>query len=307
MHISPSERVRLIEEEPLRLVGASPGFFRGTIGSIRQLWERRELLGLLVRRELTARYKDSSLGVVWSLFRPLAQLLIYYFAIGVVLGASRGVPDFAIFVFIGLTSWGLFAEILSLSTTSIVTNAGIIKKVYLPGEVFPLASVGSALFNFGVQFIILIAATIVFGVAPLTPDLAYAPLAFLVLLIYGTAIGMLLAALNVYFRDVQHIIEVVIIMLFWASPIVYSFTYVHNAIGGTLLEQIYLANPITTAILGMQKAFWISGSTATGDLAQYFPPNLLQLLLIALGVGAVLLWLSQRIFTRMQKNFAQEL
>jgi len=304
---SPDERSLRVAAEPLVLAGATPGFFRGTIGSLRQIWERRELLGLLVKRELTARYKDSSLGVVWSLFRPLAQLLIYYFAIGVVLGASRGVPDFAIFVFIGLTSWGLFAEILSLSTTSIVTNAGIIKKVYLPGEVFPLAAVGSALFNFGVQFVILIAATIVFRVPPLTPDLAYAPLAFLVLLVFGTAVGMLLAALNVYFRDVQHIIEVIIVMLFWASPIVYSYTYVHAAVGGTVLEQIYLANPITIAIIGMQKAFWVSGSTATGDMAQYFPPNLLPLLLIALAVSIVLLWLSQRVFTRLQKNFAQEL
>lgn len=305
--ISAQERASRVELEELKLVGASPGFFRGTFGSLGQLWERRELLFLLVKRELTARYKDSSIGIVWSLVRPIAQLLIYYFAIGVVLGASRAVPDFAIFVFVGLTSWGLFAEILALSTTSIVNNAGIVKKVYLPGEVFPLSAVGSALFNFAVQLVILIIATFIFGSPPLAKNLVYAPIAFLVILIFGTAVGFFLAALNVYFRDVQHIIDVIIILLFWASPIVYSFTYVHNALQGNWLEQLYLANPITIGIIGMQKAFWTSGTTATGDMAQTFPENLVPLLFISLGFSIVLLWLSQRVFSRMQKNFAQEL
>ena len=301
------ERAARVVLEPLRLVGQKNGFITGTISSLADIWERRELLGLLVRRELTARYKDSSLGVVWSLFRPLAQLLIYYFAIGILLSASRSVPDFAIFVFVGLTVWSLFAEILDQATTSIVNNAGIVKKVYLPREVFPLSTVGSAMFNFGVQLVILLIATIAIGSPPLTPDLALAPLSFLVIVVFGTAIGLLLAALNVYYRDVQHIIEVVLIMLFWASPIVYSFTYVHNALGGSWLESVYLANPVTVAIIGMQKALWVSGSTATGKLAQAFPDNLLSLLLISLAASLVLLWLSQRIFSRMQRNFAQEL
>lgn len=305
--ITPEQRAAIVEREELTLVGASPGFFRGTWPSLTALWQRRELLGLLTRRELKARYQDSSLGIVWSLFRPLAQLLIYYFAIGVLLGASRSIPDFAVFVFVGLTSWGLFAEILSLSTLSIINNAGIIKKVYQPAEVFPLSSVGNALFNFGVQLIVLIGATIVFGVAPISPRLAYAPLAFAVILTFGTAIGLLLAGLNVYFRDVQHIIDVVLITLFWASPIVYSYTYVHNALGGSWIESVYLANPVTLGILGMQKAFWIGGANATGTMEQYFPPNLPTMLFIALAASLVLLWLSQRIFTKLQKNFAQEL
>lgn len=305
--VSADERAARVALEPLRPVGERRGFFSGTFASIADIWERRELLWLLTKREVTARYKDSSLGVLWSLFRPLAQLLIYYFAIGFVLGAARSVPDFAIFVFVGLTAWSLFSEILSLSTTSIVNNAGIVKKVYLPREVFPLSAVGSALFNFTVQLAILVIATIVFGAAPLTADLALAPLAFLVIVVFGTAIGLLLAALNVYFRDVQHIIEVVLVVMFWASPIVYSYTFVHAALGGTWMEALYLANPVTIAIIGMQKAFWIAGSTATGDLAQVFPDNLLGLLLAALGASVALLWLAQRIFSRLQRNFAQEL
>jgi ABC-2 type transport system permease protein len=301
------ERALRVGQEPMKSTGERRGFLSGTFGSLADIWRRRELLWLLTRREVTARYKDSSLGVVWSLFRPLAQLLIYYFAIGVILGVARSVPDFAIFVFVGLTMWGLFAEILSLSTTSIVNNSGIVKKVYLPREVFPLSAVGSALFNFGVQLVILVVATIVLGAAPLSGDLVYAPLAFLVILVFGTAIGLILAALNVYFRDVQHIIEVVLIILFWASPIVYSYTFVHAELAGSWLETLYLSNPVTIAIIGMQKAFWVAGTTSTGDLAQVFPENLLMLLLVALGASLLLLWLAQRVFSRLQRNFAQEL
>lgn len=301
------QRAERIAHEPLLLVGSQRGFFSGTASSIADIWNRRELLVLLTKRELTARYKDSSLGIVWSLFRPLAQLLIYYFAIGIILSAARSVPDFAIFVFVGLTTWSLFSEIINATTTSIVSNAGIVKKVYLPREVFPLSAVGGALFSFAVQLLILIVATIVVGAPPLTPSLALAPLAFLVIVVFATAVGLLLAALNVFYRDIQHIIEVVLIVMFWASPIVYSFTYVHNAVGGTWLEGLYLSNPVTLGVIGMQKAFWVSGSTATGDLAQYFPDNLASLLLIALAASLVLLWFSQRVFSRLQKNFAQEL
>jgi len=302
-----SERGERIAREPLQLVGSKPGFFGGTFSSLSEIWGRRELLGLLTRRELTARYKDSSLGIAWSLFRPLAQLLVYYFAIGVVLGAARTVPDFAIFVFVGLTTWSLFSEIINSTTSSIVDNAGIVRKIQLPREVFPLSSVGSALFSFTVQLSILIVATVVFGVPPITPALALAPLAFVLIVVFATAVGLLLAALNVYYRDIKHIVEVLLILLFWGSPIVYSFTYVHDQIGGTWIESLYLANPITIAVLGMQKALWISGSTATGDLEQYFPENLIALLLIAIAASLVLLWLSQRIFSRLQRNFAQEL
>lgn len=301
------ERAGRIILEPLLRVGHQKGFFSGTLSSIGDIWERRELLVRLTKRELTARYKDSSLGIVWSLFRPLAQLLIYYFAIGVILSAARSVPDFAIFVFVGLTVWGLFSEIIGQATTSIVSNAGIVKKVYLPREVFPLSAVGSALFSFAVQLFILITATFAVGAPPITPSLGYAPLAFLLIVTFATAIGLLLSALNVFYRDVQHIIEVVLIVLFWASPIVYSFTYVHAAAGGTWVEALYLTNPVTIAVLGMQKAFWVSGSTATGHLAQYFPANLLSLLLLALAASLIFLWISQRVFSRLQKNFAQEL
>jgi ABC-2 type transport system permease protein len=303
--ISAEERARRIAGQPLELVGRRRGFFRGTIASIRDIVVQHELIGLLVRRELRARYKDSTLGIAWSLVRPLAQLLIYYFAIGGLLGLARQIPSFAIFVFIGLTIWTLFVEIVSKGTTSIIANAGLVKKVYLPREVFPLGTAGSSFFGFGVQVLILFAATLVFGEFPLTADLLYAVLAVVLVSVFGLALSLVLSALTVYLRDIEHLVEVVIVVLFWASPIVYSYAFVHNFVSGTLLEQIYLANPITLAVLGMQRGIWVAGAEQEGVVN--WPPDLALRMWVSLAISLLLLWLAQRIFARLQGNFAQEL
>ncbi len=287
-------------------VGSESGsLVRGTWGSIREVFAHRELIGMLVGRELKARYKDSSLGVVWSLVRPLTQLLIYYFAIGGILGLARQIPSFAIFVFVGLTAWTLFTEIVSASTTSIINNSGLVKKVYFPREIFPLASVGGALINFGIQMGILLVATIVFREFPWHPALAMVIPSIAVILVFGTGLGLILSAVNVYLRDIQHLVEVALVVLFWASPIVYSYSFVNEAVGGTWIEALYLSNPVTLAVMGMQEALWLAGSTVSD--ATNWPPDLDLRLWIALGVGVVLLWVGQRVFSRLQGNFAQEL
>ncbi|KGJ77105.1 sugar ABC transporter [Cryobacterium roopkundense] len=287
--------------------GQPTGFFKGSSRSLVDIWKHRELLSRLVKREIKARYKDSSLGILWSLFRPLVQLLIYYFAIGQILGAARSVPDFAVFVFIGLTMWTLYSEIISGSTTSILGNAGLVKKVYLPREIFPLSSVGSALVNFGIQSIVLLGGIAVLSTFLWSYDLLLAPAAVITILVFGTAVGLLLSALNVYLRDVQHFVEIYLIVFFWVSPIVYPFTFIQNQLNGNWMEQIYLMNPVTLSIIAAQKALWTGGSTGVGDMAQAWPDNLELRLLVAFLCSVVLLWISQRVFSRLQGNFAQEL
>lgn len=288
-------------ETPLVTAGPPRGLIAGTAYSVAAIWHHRQLLGLLVRREIKARYKDSSLGLLWSLLRPITQFLIYYLAVGKVLGADRSIPEYAIFVFSGLTIYALFSEILSTSTTSIIANSGLIKKVYLPREIFPLSSVGSALFNFSIQLAILIVATVVVGSIPLHADLLYLPLSIVVVVLFSTAVGLLLSAVNVYLRDFQHLVEVLLLVLFWASPIVYSYTLVHNALQGNWLEQIYLWNPITLVVMGFQKAMWISGA------GEIWPADLAIRLAIVGLFSLVLLWVAQRVFSRLEGNFAQEL
>jgi ABC-2 type transport system permease protein len=105
---------------------------------------------------------------------------------------------------------------------------------------------------------------------------------------------------NVYLRDVQYLIEIMIMILLWASPIIYSWKFVDEALDGWL-QQLYLANPMTQVVLGFQRAFWVAGD------GEPYPDNLLQHLWVTLGISLLLLWASQRAFARLQANFAQEL
>ncbi|GIG29928.1 ABC transporter permease [Cellulomonas marina] len=300
MSTSHDTRVARLAAEPLRVTGPQPGVASGFVAQVKDLWAHRELLDLLIRRELKARYKDSTLGFVWSLLRPLTLLLIYAIAIGQFLGAARQIPEFAIFIYAGLTIWNLFTETVTSGTASIVGNSGLIKKVYLPREVFPLAGLGSALFNFAVQLLLLVVATLIIGDPPTGERWLYFPATLAVTVVWGLAWALLLAAVNVYLRDVQYLVEVAVMVFFWVSPIVYSWGLVQPRLDGWL-EDLYLANPMALAVMGFQKVFWVAGD------GQPVPENLLTRLGIAFLVGVVFTFVAQRVFARLQGNFAQEL
>jgi ABC-2 type transport system permease protein len=272
-----------VDQLPMTVVHARRPFFRGFAEDVRDIWSYRELLVQLVRKELKVKYKDSVLGFFWTLVRPMIQLVIYYVAFTIFLGNTQ--PAYAIFIFSGLVVWGLFTDIVGGSTGSIVGNGGLLKKTYFPREIFPLSVVGAAIVNFLFQLIVLglalgLAAILGQHVVP-TWDLALVPLAFIVCVVWATALGMFLAAATVYLRDLQHLIDVILLALFWLVPIVYAVTLPLNsfAAGGhqTLLT-LYLANPMLWPRLG-----------------------------ICLVVGLGVLWLAQRYFTRVQGDFAQEL
>jgi ABC-2 type transport system permease protein len=294
------DRWTRLATEPLVPSGPRGGFITGTAASIRDVWRYRELLDLLVRRELKAKYKDSVLGFIWTLIRPLALLAVYYVAIGKFLGAERAIPDFAIYVFTGLTAWQLFAEIVTTGTGSIVVNGGLVKKIYLPREVFPLAAIGSALFNFVIQLIILFLATVLAGAVPSPERLLWVVAGTAVLLAWATASAFLLSAINVYLRDIQYLVEIVLMVGFWLSPVVYSYQQVSGELTG-LAADLYLMNPVTLSILAFQRGMWVAGSELPS------PTGLGARLAIALAIGLILVWLCQRAFARMQSNFAQEL
>jgi ABC-2 type transport system permease protein len=298
--MTPEEREAALAATPMEVVGTHRGVLGGTVQSVQQIWRYRRLLLLLTRREIKVRYKDSAFGLAWSLIRPLAMLVVYYVAIGKFLGAERSIPDFAVYIFTGLTGWQLFNEIVASSTSSILGNAGLIKRIYLPREVFPLSAVGSALFNFLMQLGILTIATYVVGKPPTLEGLLFLPPAVAVLIVYGTAIGLVTAALNVFLRDVQYLVEISLMVLFWTTPTVYSWELVRDN-AGPVAEAIYLCNPVAVAILAMQRTFWVAGADAPT------PENLGLRLAVMLGFGLVFLWVGQRMFARLEGNFAQEL
>jgi ABC-2 type transport system permease protein len=301
--VNDSARLRLarLAEEPLTQVASAARFWP----SVRAIVAHRHLLGLLIRRDIKARYKDSVLGLLWTLINPIVQLTVYYVVMGQFLGAARGIPDFAIYIFSGLTIYALFSEALTGATGSIVANAGLVKKVYVPREIFPLSSLGAAMFTFTVQLGVLILACVVLGAAPISLGLVYFVPSLLLIIVYGAAIGLALSALNVYLRDVQYLTQVLLMLAMWSSPIVYGWTMVNTvfdqfALPAWLLE-VYTNSPLTLAVLGFHKAFWIAGTPAD------YPPDLAMRMGIALLVGVLLLWLGQRLFSKLQGNFAQEL
>jgi ABC-2 type transport system permease protein len=296
-----SERFDRLRDEPMIPAGRPAG---GTVGSVREIFAQRQLLDLLIRRDLKSRYKDSVLGFAWTLIRPLVQLGIYWLILGQILGSARAIPGFAIYVFSGLALYGLFSEIVSGATGSVVANAGLLKKVYLPREIYPLSAVGGALFNFAIQLVILIIATLALGVFPMNAGILFFIPATLLILVWATAIGLLFSALNVYLRDMAYLVEVLMMLFMWASPIVYSWQMVHDkalshGLGWVL--NIYENNPVTLAILGFHRAFWVQGGP------EQYPDHLLLRMVIAGVVGLVALFFCQRAFARLQGNFAQEI
>lgn len=275
-------------------------------GKVREIFQRRELLQLLVRRDLQSRYRDSFLGFLWTVIRPIILFLMYFIVLGKFLRASEGVPDFAVYLFAGLTLYGFFNEMVVSATGSILANSGLVKKIYLPREIFPLASIGGAGFMFLVQCVVLLAAALVFRALPtdLTQMLWFFPSVALIL-IYGLALGLLLSAVNVYLRDVQYLLDVVVMLAMWASPIVYTWGMVKRAFESFSLPswvfEIYQNNPITLGVLGFHRAFWGAGTAAD------YPADLGLRILIAFLIGVVLVFIAHRVFTRLQGNFAQEM
>lgn len=295
---------------PFERVNAPQPLFRGFGKSIREVVAYRELLAQLVRKELKVKYKDSVLGLLWTLVRPLLQLLVYSIAIGVFLGSSKTIPQFGVYLFTGLLAWTLFTDILGGCTGSVVSNSPLVKKTYFPRELLPLSVVGAAIVNFGLQLIVLLGAYVVTGHYPHLTDLALIPLAVLVLVTFGTAMGLLLAASNVYLRDVQYLVEVGLLLWFWMTPIVYDWTKVRTTLvtnhGLTSVFQLYLANPMADVVLAFQRALWPGGHTKKGQ-PFFYSGDLYLRLGVLLGVCLVLLWIAQRVFARASGNFAQEL
>ncbi len=145
----------------------------GLVQRVREIWRYRELLVALTKTELKVKYKNSALGFVWSMLNPALYLVVFYVVFQLILG--NGIPNFPIFLLSGLLVWNLFSTALAASTSSVVANAGLVRKVAFPREILPLASVGAALLHFFLQAIVLVLALVIFrydvafGYLPLLP------------------------------------------------------------------------------------------------------------------------------------------
>jgi ABC-2 type transport system permease protein len=269
------------------------------------IWRYRELLVGLVRKELKVKYKNSILGFVWSMLNPALYLVVFYVVFQIVL--KNGMPNFAIFLLSGLLVWNLFSTGLSAATGAVVGNAAIVKKVAFPREILAMAAVGASLVHFMLQGIVMILALIAFRYPPSPGYLAMVPLALLTLLLFTCALGVLLAAVNVYLRDTQHLLELALLAWFWATPIVYQYRLVSDRMGDR--TWLYRLNPITPIVLIFQRAIYVktdAGAIHVLPVGVNFKWYLGQLLGV-LVLSAVLFLIALRVFARLEGNFAEEL
>jgi len=217
------------------------------------VWRYRELLGNLVRKELKVKYKNSVLGFVWTLLNPMLYLVVFSVVFTVVLQVK--VPYYAIFFLSGLLAWNFFAAALSAGTGSIVGNAQLVQKVWFPREILPLASIGAAMVHFFLQMSVLAGAMLLFRRAP---NLDYFPallVAMVVLLVLCSAFAIALSAINVYLRDTEHLLELVLLAWFWLSAIVYPYSQVATRLGPHR-EWWASLNPMVPIITSFQKALY---------------------------------------------------
>ena len=201
-----------------------PGSGRGLL----DVYGDRFLLKLLVRKEIKVRYRGSVLGLMWSYVKPLVQFLIYFVALGIFLNLQRGTPNYAIYLFSGIVLVNFFTESLSNATRSIVDNRDLIRKIYLPRELFPVSTVWVSAAHFLPQLLVLVGACLIVGWTPSVLQLAAVILVFLMVAVLGTGLGLLFGAVNVYFRDSENIVDMIVMVVTWASPVLYLWTMVER-------------------------------------------------------------------------------
>lgn len=265
----------------------------------------------MVLANIKSRYKGSALGITWALLRPLATLLVYTLAVGYFLGASRQIPQFGLFLFSGLIAYNFFSDIVVAGTQAITSNSNLMKKIWFPREILPLATAGVAAVNTAFQFIVLVIAYLVIGDFPSAGVLLYLVPGFLILLFLGLAATLVLSVINVRYRDTQFIIEIVLQIGFWLTPIIYSWRYAvdffNDVITSSWLSDIYVYNPLTQAVIAFQQALWPPMSTPAGDGFRFFDSWLSPALWLAVLASVALLWLSQRFFAVRQGSLAAQL
>jgi ABC-2 type transport system permease protein len=278
---------------------------------LRELVACREILLNLIRKELKVKYTASVLGAVWSLLNPVVFLAVFSFVVKVL---HNQIPDFPVFLLSGLLAWNFFSAALQSGAHSVIDNANLVKKVAFPREILPLSAIGVALFDFVLQSAVLLLFILASGHGVELPELLLYPLAILTMIVVTAAATFWVAALNVRYRDVGHLLNIGLIVWFWLTPIVYQGALVQRylasvSILGVDAWTLYLLNPLATIVLGFQRALYGIVIAPSGDAV--LPPVSLGWHAATLGallfVGTGLLLLAWRSYFDRSGDFAEEL
>ena len=281
----------------------TPGRGRGLL----DLFRYRYLLRVLIGKSTSLRYRNSVLGWFWSYVRPTVQFFVYYAIVGGVLGLARRVEDFPLYLFSGIVVVNLFNEAFGAATRSIVGNKALVRKIYLPRELFPIAAIVGAFTHFLPQLAVLVvAAAVFFGWVPTFATIGLILGALALVLLFIAGIGLFFAAINVRFRDAANIVDIVRTIATWSSPILYTWIMVkevtHNV---PWVFHLYMSNPVTVAVEMFHHAFW--ESTVEAQFRHGWPPEMGWYVVAALAVIAFALIVGQLVFRRCERTFAQDL
>ena len=283
----------------------TPGTSRGLIDVVR--W--RYLLYLLVRTGVTTRYRNSVLGWTWSYVRPGAQFLVFWVVLGLFLSLNRDIQNYPVYLFSGIVVINLFSEAFKNATTSIVNNAPLVRKVFLPRQLFAVSSVMVAFIHFLPQLALLLVVCLFMGwITSITVLSVLAALAgILIVTLFALGMGLFFGAINVRFRDAENIVELLLLLATWASPVLYSWTMVQEAVHKlgwpNWMLELYMLNPITQGVELFHYAFWRPVTASVMELPPGLGWNTLWTFLIAVAT----LLIGQLVFRRLEGRFAQDL
>ena len=253
----------------------------------KDLYNYRELLKTNIKKDVGGKYKNSVLGVLWSFINPLLQIAVYALVFQVILKSN--IENYTVYLCCGLIPWQYFSSIVLRGAAVIVDNANIIKKVYFPREILPISIVASEGVNFLISTIIILG-FVIFGGIGLSWNILWYFLIVAIQFIVSIGVALIVSSLTVYFRDLLHLLGIVIQLLFYATPIVYAI----NSVPANL-QWIVKINPMSYLIEAYRSIF-----------CNQTIPNF-QGLLIALGMGIALCVVGYFIFNKLEKRFAEEL
>lgn len=255
---------------------------------IGELYNYRQMMYSLVQRDLRGRYKGSVLGFLWTFLNPLLQLGVYTLVFSYILRA--GIEDFYLFLFVALVPWLFFATCLQGGASCILAQQDMVKKIYFPREVLPVSFVVSQFINMLLTFIVIFAVLILSGHGINIQAVVYLPIIMIVEFVLALGITMLVSSLTVYFRDLEYILGIVTMAWMYLTPVLYSSDMVPEQ-----LRTFFMLNPMTSIILAYR------------DILYYKQVPELSTLIQATVLGVVVLIVGIFVFSKLKRNFVEEL
>lgn len=253
----------------------------------KNIYNYRELLKNNVKKEIRGRYKNSILGVLWTFLNPLLQLMVYAFIFPLILRTNH--DNYTIFVCVALIPWTFFTASISQSAWTVIGNGNIVKKVYFPREILPISVVTSGMVNFMISTLLIIGFCFFYGTG-LTVYALFYPFILMIQYIFQLAISFIISAVTVYIRDLEHFVQIVLMLMMYASPIFYSGTDIPEA-----FRFIIKLNPVAHLINGYRDIFYYQTMPSLKSLG----------LLLVLSI--IFCIVGYKIFQKLQKGFAEEL